>query len=325
MKTLSELKREFLEHCELEKGQSALTVDNYSRYIDRFLDFLAGDDRASLQSSDITQEIIHKYRLHVNRLKDMQGQPLKKSTENYHMLAVRAFLRYLAWRGITSLSPEKVPVAKSEDREITFLEGQEVKTIIDTPNTAKISGLRDRAILEFLFSTGLRVSELARLNTDDINSQRGEISVLGKGKKIRVVFLSSDALNTVDQYLKNRGFIRPEAGTFKRDQQEPLFLSKRQERLTVRSIERIVKKYAERAGITKKVSPHTLRHSFATDLLMAGADIRSVQSMLGHSSITTTQVYTHVTDQHLREVHQKFHGKSLEQEQTTVDSQPTIE
>lgn len=308
---LQQLKREFLEHCELEKGQSALTVENYSRYLDRFLEFIKSPEREEkITPSGITQEIIHRYRLHVNRLKDMQGQPLKKSTENYHMLAVRAFLRYLAWRGISSLSPEKVPVAKSEDREITFLEGQEVKTIIDSPNTAKISGLRDKAILEFLFSTGLRVSELAGLDTSDINFQRGEISVLGKGKKVRVVFLSSDALYTIDQYLKNRGFIRPEAGTFKKDLEEPLFLSRRQERLTVRSIERIVKKYAQRAGITKKVSPHTLRHSFATDLLIAGADIRSVQSMLGHSSITTTQVYTHVTDQHLREVHQKFHGKS---------------
>ena len=324
MKNLQELKREFLEHCELEKGQSNLTVENYSRYLDRFLTFLSQNDSVAIDQtiqqsnnptiisapSDINQESVRKYRLYVNRLKDGQGHPLKKSTENYHMLAVRAFLRYLAWRGIASLSPEKVPVAKSADREITFLEGDEVKTVISGPNIAKISGLRDKAILEFLFSTGLRVSELAGLNTDDINFQRGEISVLGKGKKIRVVFLSPDALSTVDQYLKNRGFLRPEVGNLKKDLEEPLFLSKRQERLTVRSIERIVKKYALLAGITKKVSPHTLRHSFATDLLIAGADIRSVQSMLGHSSITTTQVYTHVTDQHLREVHQKFHGKS---------------
>jgi len=309
---LDRLKREFLEHCELEKGQSSLTIENYSRYLDRFFDFAKNlANKKDIYPADITHELIRQYRLHVNRLKDIQGQALKKSTENYHMLAVRAFLRYLAWRGIGSLSPEKVPVAKLGDREINFLEGSEVKSVISSPDTAKVSGLRDRAILEFLFSTGLRVSELASLNVDDINFQRGEISVLGKGKKIRVVFLSQDSLQVVDQYLKNRGFIHQEADKLQDNQEEPLFLSKRQERLTVRSIERIVKKYAQKAGITKKVSPHTLRHSFATDLLMAGADIRSVQSMLGHSSITTTQVYTHVTDQHLREVHQKFHGKSV--------------
>lgn len=338
---LSTLKREFLEHCELEKGQSTLTVQNYERYLDRFLNFLADENKkndaktvdskkikSEPEPSDITQETVRQYRLYVNRLKDIQGQALKKSTENYHMLAVRAFLRYLAWRGISSLSPEKVPVAKSADREITFLEGQEVKNIIDTPNITKVSGLRDKAILEFLFSTGLRVSELVGLNTDDINAQRGEISVMGKGKKIRVVFLTQEAIQTVDQYLKNRGFLRPEAGSFQKVLEEPLFMSRKQERLTVRSIERIVKKYAQIAGITKKVSPHTLRHSFATDLLIAGADIRSVQSMLGHSSITTTQIYTHVTDQHLREVHQRFHGKSggneqIKSENEKEDEQPT--
>jgi site-specific recombinase XerD len=230
------------------------------------------------------------------------------------MLAIRAFLRYLAWRGIPSLSSEKVPIAKSGDREISFLESNEVKAIIEKPDTSEVSGLRDKAILELLFSTGLRVSELASLNTDDINFERGEISVLGKGKKIRVVFLSPEALDALDQYLKNRGF--KVADPTKKEKEDPLFLSKRDERLSVRSIERIVSKYASIAGITKKVSPHTLRHSFATDLLMAGADIRSVQSMLGHSSITTTQVYTHVTDQHLREVHQKFHGQSIKEEGT---------
>lgn len=319
------LKREFLEHCELEKGQSILTVNNYGRYLDRFFNFLENNKKANpalvsekdtvkLQSSDITQESVREYRLFVNRLKDSKGRELKRSTENYHMLALRAFLRYLAWRGIQSLSPEKVPVAKLGDREISFLEGDEVKMILDQPDTTELKGLRDKAILELLFSTGLRVSELVSLDTDDINFERGEISVIGKGKKIRVVFISPEAIEVLDQYIKNRGFRKKGPGLDPETKRDPLFLSNRDERLTVRSIERIVHQYSSNAGVTKKVSPHTLRHSFATDLLIAGADIRSVQSMLGHSSITTTQIYTHVTDQHLREVHQKFHGKSLETE-----------
>ena len=353
---LYQLKREFLEHCELEKGQSLLTVQNYDRYLSRFLTFLeaekiaqesasndsgtkgtAGDKREEkplsnngleslalsepkvpqddsskqLVPADISQEAIHSYRLYINRLKDSVNRELKKTTQNYHMIAVRAFLRYLAWRGIASLSAEKIPVAKTGDREISFLAGEEVKLIIDQPADDDLKGLRDKAILELLFSTGLRVAELVSLDSDDINFERGEISVMGKGKKIRVVFLSDSAMVAIDQYLRNRGF-RSKAEEGIQNSPDPLFSSNRAGRLTVRSIERIVKKYSAKAGITKKVSPHTLRHSFATDLLIAGADIRSVQSMLGHSSITTTQIYTHVTDHHLHEIHQKFHGKSLE-------------
>jgi site-specific recombinase XerD len=260
--------------------------------------------------TDISQEVVRRYRLYVNRLKDQEGHDLKSITQNYHIIALRAFLRYLAWRGIETLSAEKVPVAKQGDREINFLESAEINNILVMTNTETISGLRDRAMMEVLFSTGMRVSELVNLDTDDINFERGEIAVLGKGKKIRVVFLSKEALGWIDQYIKNRGFKRPEHTPGGAVFDDPLFLSKKGDRITVRSVERIVKKYAELAGITKSVSPHTLRHSFATDLLIAGADIRSVQSMLGHSSITTTQVYTHVTDQHLKEVHDRFHGKS---------------
>jgi site-specific recombinase XerD len=325
---LYRLKREFLEYCELEKGQSLLTVQNYDRYLTRFLDFLGKQKKESLGAEentdssstllttvDITGEAVRQYRLYVNRLRDEQGLELKKSTQNYHVLALRAFLKYLAFRGIQTLPPEKVILAKTGDREITFLEGEEMKEILRRPDTHDLAGLRDRAIMELLFSTGLRVSELHSLNTDGINFERGEISILGKGKKLRVVFLSEEALYWVDQYLKNRGFIKPEPGVLSPKSDDPLFLNNREERLSVRSIERIVGKYARMAGVSKRVSPHTLRHSFATDLLIAGADIRSVQSMLGHSSITTTQIYTHVTDQHLREVHQRFHGKSLGEEE----------
>ncbi|MCX6808346.1 MAG: tyrosine-type recombinase/integrase, partial [Candidatus Berkelbacteria bacterium] len=256
---------------------------------------------------DIEAEVVRKYRLYVNRRKDQEGQDLKLITQNYHMLALRAFLRFLSWRDIKSLSPEQIPVAKLGEREINFLPEGDLKTILSTPDTSELAGLRDRTIMEVLFSTGLRVSELTRLDAPDINFERGEISIMGKGKKIRVVFLSEEALYWLDQYIKNRGFQTPDnlAGKIIDD---PLFRNLKGQRLTPRSVERIVKKYAGIAGVTKQVSPHTFRHSFATDLLMAGADIRSVQSLLGHSSITTTQIYTHVTDQHLKEIHKKFHN-----------------
>jgi site-specific recombinase XerD len=346
MKDLFELKREFLEYSELDKGQSGLTISGYDRYLARFFVFLQNqkkeirnpirqpadetrnksenlndqmandkiNDQCEMKNeklfpSDITQETIRQYRLHVNRLKDKKGQDLKSSTQNYHILAVRAFLRYLAFRGIESLSPEKVSIAKTGDREITFLESDELKSILESPDTTELFGLRDRAIMETLFSTGMRVSELAALNTNQLNFDRGEIAVLGKGRKLRVVFLSEEAIKWLDQYLMNRG-----ANPGGENEGVPVFISQKNTRLSVRSIERILEKYSRKAGMIKKVSPHTLRHSFATDLLISGADVRSVQSLLGHSSITTTQVYTHVTDQHLREIHQSFHGRTMKRD-----------
>jgi len=312
MSNLFTLKREFLEYCELDKNQSYFTIDGYGRYLDRFLNFLKDEiKKENLFPNDITQEIVRRYRLHVNRLKDQQGSELKKTTQNYHILTLRAFLRYLAWRGIITLSPEKIALGKSGDREITFLDQKEIKEIFQQPDIETLAGVRDRAILELLFSTGLRVSELTSLDLDDINFDRNEIAVLGKGKKIRVVFLSDEAIYWLDQYVKNRGYRTPDTDESK-NVTNPLFLSLKYTRLTSRSVERIVKKYAKEAGITKNVSPHTFRHSFATDLLIGGADIRSVQSMLGHSSITTTQIYTHVTDQHLRETFKKYHSKGGE-------------
>lgn len=332
-KDLLDLKREFLEYCELDKGQSALTIANYDRYLSKFLEWLkaqvqeaerqssgANENSVTKQSGNrvllpqaIDQEAVREYRLYVNRLKDRYGRELKAGTQNYHMLALRAFLRFLAFRGITSLSPEKISVAKAGEREITFLEGDEIKKMLLLPDETEVSGLRDKAILHLFFSTGLRVSELANLNASDINFERNEISVLGKGKKFRVVFLSEEAALVLNDHIANL--------CDSKNPSKPLFVSNQEKRLTVRSIERIVKKYAAAAGITKRVSPHTLRHSFATDLLIAGADIRSVQSMLGHSSITTTQIYTHVTDQHLREIHQKFHGKSLKEDEPLNEEQ----
>ena len=317
MKSLYELEREFLEYCELDKNQSSFTLDGYHRYLVRFFNFLKDQkkvanegqvesEQENLFPSDVTQEVVRQYRLFINRRRDSQGKELKKTTQNYHILALRAFLRYLAWRGIETLSPEKIAVGRIGDREITFLDADEIRLIMEKADDSTVMGLRDRAIMELLFSTGLRVSELTALNRDDINFDRNEIAILGKGRKMRVVFLSDSSLFWLDQYLKNLGPTDEEKAA--------LFLSNKNTRLTVRSIERMVKKYSKLAGITKEISPHTFRHSFATDLLFAGADIRSVQSMLGHSSITTTQVYTHVTDQHLREIHQKFHGKSLENE-----------
>lgn len=363
---LWDLKREFLEYCELDKGQSSLTISGYDRYLTRFFSWLeqyknqvvsskkyavceenstpkrqeninnnltikqSGDfnnqkpsaisnkQLAVLSPENIDQEAIRQYRLYVNRLKDRKNQELKQTTQNYHILAVRAFLRYLSFRGIKTLSPEKVSIARTGDREITFLQSEELESILSSPNTKSLPGLRDRAILEVLFSTGMRVSELHALNYDDINFERGEIAVLGKGKKLRVVFLSKSALNWLQQYLQNLGFVKEENGSLSQNNEMPVFVSKKNTRLSVRTIERIVQKYAGKAGILKKVSPHTFRHSFATDLLSAGADVRSVQSLLGHSSITTTQIYTHVTDQHLREIHQAFHGR-LHEEDTKKD------
>ncbi|MFA7244286.1 MAG: tyrosine-type recombinase/integrase [Patescibacteria group bacterium] len=341
MKDLFRLKREFLEYCEIEKGQSLLTIENYDRYLSRFLTWLktektqnsirqpAGKSQNKgsalqttdyrLRTSDIDQEIIRKYRLYINRLQGADGRELKATTQNHHILALRAFLRYLSFSGEKVISPEKLTLAKTGDREVSFLNKEEYLRLLDAPNTANLNGLRDKSMLELLFSTGLRVSELCGLKLGQMNFDKGEIAVLGKGKKLRVVFLSDVTLKYLADYLVNRKVLKIIADdsssqlqyfiseTYKDD---PVFLSNRKNPIKPRAVERLVQKYAKVAGITKTVTPHTLRHTFATDLLGAGADIRSVQSLLGHSNISTTQVYTHVTDKHLREIHQKFHDRS---------------
>ncbi len=292
---------QFLEHLEIEKNKSQKTLENYNHYLKRFLEFSKIENPKS-----INLEAVRKYRLYLNRLTDERGNTLKKSTQNYHIIALRAFLKYLAKNDIKTLSPEKIELAKAPQRELVFLEKEELTRLLSAPKGDDFASLRDKAILETLFSTGLRVSELCSLNKDSVNIKSGEFSVMGKGRKVRIVFLSDSAKEALKKYLNKRTdidkalFIR----NIKNQNKEEKSL-----RLTERSVQRMIKKYAQKAGIVKNVTPHKMRHSFATDLLQNGADIRSVQSMLGHASITTTQIYTHYSDKHLKEIHKKFHSK----------------
>ena len=301
---IKELKLQFLEYLEIEKNRSPKTIENYNHYLTRFIDFAKVEN-----PKDITEEIIRKYRLWLNRTTDERGKPLKKVTQNYHIIALRGFLKYLAKRDIKTIPAEKVELGKQEEREVTFLEPSELKRLLQAPEGTSLSSLRDRAILETLFSTGLRVSELCSLNRDEVDINRGEFAVRGKGSKLRLVFLSKPAKAALASYLDKRSDTHE--ALFIRVPRNERFEKYEDLRLTPRSVQRIIKKYAVAAGVVgKKVTPHSLRHSFATDLLRSGADIRSVQALLGHSSVTTTQIYTHVTDKQLREVHQRFHGKS---------------
>lgn len=296
---LSSFLSDFLEYLEIELGRSKKTTENYEHYLNRFLDF----SKAS-SPKDITLPVVKKYRLHLNRFQNSKGEELKKITQNYHIIALRNFLKYLAKQDIKTLSAEKIEVGRNPEKEVEFLETDEVDRILKSASSPTLSGLRDRSILELLFSAGLRVSELTSLNRDQVNLKKQEFSVKGKGGKIRIVFVSDSAKEFLKKYLEKRIdidpalFIRTNKNGSNKDDDF---------RLTPRSIQRIVKKYAKKAGMVKDVHPHTLRHSFATDLLANGADIRSVQAMLGHSSITTTQLYTHVTNKQLKEIHKKFH------------------
>ncbi len=301
--TLSALITDFLEYLELERNASQLTIKNYDHYLKRFLSF-AGD----INPKDIDLNLVRKYRLHLSRWTDPQtGKSLKRVTQNYFMIALRAFLRYLARIDVETLSPEKVELGEVDPRPLKVLDDSLLKSLLEAPDTTKKDGIRDRAILETLFSTGLRVSELASLNRDTINLDRREFGIIGKGGKERVVFISDSAADWLRRFLDVR-----------KDSFKPLFIRFQGKvdlanngeamRLTTRSIERIVEKYVKALGLSVKATPHTLRHSFATDLLINGADIRSVQEMLGHSSIQTTQIYTHVTNAHLKDVHKAFHS-----------------
>jgi site-specific recombinase XerD len=298
----SKAKTDFLEYLEIEQGRSQKTISNYDHYLVRLLDY-AGD----ITIADITPELIRKWRLWLNRLGTNTSDELGKTTQNYHLIALRSFLKFCAKRDIPAMNADKIELAKTSRKQVTFLNEDELERIFEQPNTATIVGMRDRAILELLFSSGLRVSELVNLDKDHINLKRREFMVRGKGQKDRPIFISEAAAIWLQHYIDKR-----------EDNTKPLFvrysgrksidLSGNFHRLTARSIQRLVARYALMAGITKHVSPHTMRHSFATDLLMNGADLRSVQAMLGHSNIATTQIYTHVTDPHLRAIHEKFHN-----------------
>lgn len=298
-------KRQFLEYIEIEKGRSLKTVENYDRYLIRFM-----NDTGVKKPSDINEDTVREFRLKLNRapgtrIRGQAAATMKKNTQNYYMIALRSFLKYCRKRNIPTLTPDAIELAKTGARHLDLISTDELNRLLKAPDLATSRGLRDKALLELFFSTGLRLSELCSLNAD-LDLSKDEFSIRGKGEKVRVVFLSDDAKVAIRAYLKSR-----------KDMAEPLFVngmkqtskSKETNRLTPRSIERIVRDYAIKAGISKKVTPHVLRHSFATDLLSNGADIRSVQMMLGHANIATTQVYTHITDKQLREVHKKFHSK----------------
>ncbi len=297
----------FLEYLEVDRGRSMRTIRNYDFYLRRFAKWAKHPD-----PSAITKDLVHRFRLWLNcEVPGREEDIIKKSTQNYHLIALRSFLKYLSRQDVKSLSPEQIELSKAPSRLVSFLETDELRRILAVParDASGLVALRDTAILELLFSTGMRVSELAGMAIDGINLKRDEFSVRGKGDKLRVVFLADSAKNAVSSYLSAR-----------RDASPFLFVSHDRAKagraesgpLTPRSIQRLVERYAKAAGITKRITPHTLRHTFATDLLMNGADIRSVQSMLGHASITTTQVYTHVTNKHLKDVHKRFHGKQEE-------------
>lgn len=301
----SKAKVDFLEYLEIEQNRSQRTIANYDHYLTRLSDF-AGD----ISIADINSELIRKWRLWLNRLGSYESDELSKNTQNYHLIALRSFLKYCAKRDIAALPADKIELARVVRKQVTFLAPDELMRLFGQPDITTIAGLRDRAILELLFSSGLRVSELVALDRSHINLKRREFMVRGKGQKDRPIFISEAAASWLSLYLDKRT-----------DNNPPLFIrysgrrdnadnSGNYTRLTTRSVQRLVSNYALLAGITKHVSPHSLRHSFATDLLMNGADLRSVQAMLGHSNIATTQIYTHVTDPHLKKVHDKFHGKS---------------
>ena len=311
--------QDFLEYCEIEKNKSLLTIRNYAHYLARFAAFTRS--QGITRPEDIVLDTVRAFRLYLNRYADENtGKGLKPVTQNYHVIAVRAFLKYLARRDINSLSAEKIELAKNPAREVEIMDNDEVarikKAVASEDN--EVAQLRDAAILELLFSSGVRISELVQLKQTQLNFDRGEFTVRGKGDKLRLVFMSDEAAKMIKAYLKKRDDNSPAlfvshstVGNTVTKQMESIGKKSDQHNaagLTARSVQRLVKKYAGLAGIMHKVTPHTFRHSFATDLLQNGADIRSVQTLLGHASITTTQIYTHVTNDRLREVHKKFHN-----------------
>lgn len=301
---IENLKRQFLEHLEIEKGSSLKTVENYDRYLTKFFEF-----SKIKNPKEINDDKVRQFHLWLNRQPTRKNkgskETLSRKTQNYYLIALRVFLKYLTKRNITSMHADQIDLAKIPQHSLNLITPGELARLLSAPEGKDLKALRDKAILELLFSTGLRVSELCSLN-NDIDLKAEELSVRGKGGKIRVIFLSEEAKRAVREYQNAR-----------KDMDEALFVQLTNntlredgtKRLSRKAIERVVKEYAIKAGISKKVTPHVIRHCFATDLLSNGADIRSVQMMLGHSNIATTQIYTHITDKQLREVHKKFHSK----------------
>lgn len=309
MNDLEPLKADFLQYIEIEKGRSALTVRNYEHYLTRFLEFAKVESPA-----DITEAMMREYRVFLNRhpareaKKGQAVETLDKKTQNYHLIALRAFFKYIRKRGVKGYDPERIELAKTQQRELDLISERELENLMNAPDTSTIAGLRDKAILELFFSTGLRVSELCSLDRDT-DLKTGEISIRGKGGKIRVVFVSGSAAIAVKKYIESRVDIDEAMFVDHSPRAHARMVKEESIRLTPRSVERIVEKYATLAGIAKKCTPHVIRHSFATDLLYNGADLRTVQMMLGHASIATTQIYTNVTNKFLRDQFEKFHSK----------------
>jgi len=298
---------EFLEYMEIERGSSPLTIRNYKHYLGRFLNWLR-NQKIRRNLSDINADVVRQYRVYLSRLTDGKGGTLSRRTQGYHVIALRSYLRYLLKNDFSVMSPDKIDLPKSSERQIKFLSGEQVDRLLNAPTLSTIQGKRDKAILEVFYSTGLRVSELVKLDRDKVDLERREFGIVGKGGKARVVFLSVRATQWIVKYLNNR-----------KDKYKPLFVRHKGKmdpsqdnesmRLSVRSVQRMIKKYAKKIKLPVEATPHTIRHSFATDLLMAGADLRSVQEMLGHKNVSTTQIYTHVTNKQLRDIHSAFHGK----------------
>ena len=309
---LSKALRQFLEYLEVERGRAPATLRNYDFYLTRFIQWAKKIGVVAPEA--VSADVIRQYRLWLNRKTDAAGEPLSKSTQNYHLIALRSWFKYLAKTDVKTLSPEKIELARQQQREVVYLEFEEVERLLAAPlETSKSQSptalqLRDKAILELLFSTGMRVSEAANLKIEDVNLKRDEFTVRGKGGKLRVVFLSDDAKSWLKKYLEAR-HDTSEFLFVRHDRAAKTSTTALEQPLTPRSIQRFVDHYARAAGITKPVSPHTLRHSFATDLLQNQADIRSVQRMLGHASIATTQIYTHISDEHLKTVYKASHAK----------------